>query len=230
MNFYLWGGALNYRYTFNSKDIDIILINPKFEFDDFLFLNRYGVQFGKDYGVYIDLSYNTDDELLSSEIIRSNRGPSFVHELKYYYFPLKLSRKISIPDYSREVVEADSKFADSSNLYKSKKGILFGTNEEISLKYVVKHFLYSTYYTQYLSGNLNPDQNNIENYYKKDNPQIYKTLKEVQNIMDQNGKYSPEFAKKVLTLHEKNVKAFPKYSVSKSKNEAEISLQSHSKK
>ena len=137
MNFYLWGGALNYRYAHSTTDIDIILINKTFGFKDFLFLNRYGIQFGKDFGVQMDLSYNTDLEFSSGEIIRSNRGPSFVHELKYYYWPLKLSRKIVIPDYPDEVIKADAMFADSSNLYKSKKGILFGTNETTSLKYVM---------------------------------------------------------------------------------------------
>ncbi len=227
MNFYLWGGALNYRYSFTSNDIDVILINKDFGFDDFLDLNRYGIQFGKDYGVYMDLSYNTDLELYSSEIVRSNRGPSFIHELKYYYFPLKISRNISIPDYPKEVIEADAKFADSANLYKSKKGILFGTNEKSSLKYVVKHFLYSTYYAQYLMGNFTPDQNNIENYYKKTDPVIYKVLLKIQQIMSRNGEYEPAFAKKIMKLHEKLVKGYPKYSLDKSKNEAIISLQPH---
>jgi hypothetical protein len=227
MNFYLWGGALNYRYSFTSNDIDVILINPNFGFDDFLFLNRYGIQFGKDYGVYMDLSYDTDNELSSSEIIRSNRGPSFVHELRYYYFPLKVSRNISIPDYPKEIIETDAKFADSSNLYKSKKGIIYGTKEETSLKYVVKHFLYSTYYAQYLTGNLTPDQNNIENYFKKTNPKIYKTLRDIQKIMSENGSYTPAFAKKVLNMHEDLVVAYPKYQIEKDKKEAKIVLQSH---
>lgn len=227
MNFYLWGGVLNFRYTFTSMDIDVILVNPTFDFDDFLFLNRYGSQFDKEYGVHMDLSYDADVELSSSEIIRSNRGPSFIHELNYYYLPLKISRKITIPDYSKEIIEVDAKFADSSNLYKSKKGILFGTNEESSLKYVIKHFLYSTYYIQYLKGNLIPDQNFIEKYYKTDSPKIYKILTKIRKIMSESGKYEPEFVKKVMKLHEENVVGYPKYVVENNQKEVKIVLRSH---
>ncbi len=202
MNFYLWGSTLNYRYSNLDSDIDMILVGDSFSFDDYVYINRFGIQYEKDYGIAMNLSPITYKELDSEERIRSNRGPTFIHEIKYYYLPLKISRKISLRNFSGEVLKNDAIFANDSNIYKSKKGIAHATSEAKAFKYVIKHFLFGAIFYQYTKNNLYPNQNFIEQYYKLSNPYVYKILNKIRKMKSGTGSFPISFVRKVLNLHE----------------------------
>lgn len=201
INTYLWGAALNYRYGNKKSDIDLILIDKKFDLDDYVYLNKLVNKFNAWSGVVIDVIVNITQELNSLERIRSNRGPSFIHELSYYYFPIRQGRKIKFRSFTDELLKKDAIFADSLNVYRSEKALLNYSPNSPASNWILKLFIYGTYYNQYLRNNLNPDQNFIEKYYQKKNQKVYRLLNKIRHVKSQGKLVSLNFLKQVVQTH-----------------------------
>lgn len=199
---FTWGATLNYRYANQYTDVDLVIIGKSFSLSNYISLNRLVNQFKTEHGIEVDIVVNTFDELLSKNRIRSNRGPSFIHELKYYYLPLRVGRKFSVIKISKKDIQNDGKFANSLNIYKSKKALLNYPADSPANHWILKNFIIACYYDQYHKGNMYIDQNNIEEYYKN-NPTIHKLLVDIRNYKKNNYRdINLKFLKKVVIAHE----------------------------
>lgn len=205
---FLWGAALNYRYSNINSDIDLVLLEKKFNYKDYIRLNIIKNQFNKKNSVNLDLIVNTYQELKTDERIRSNRGPLFVHLLNYYYLPLIKDNLFSIRQINKKVLDEDILFANNINFYKSKKALLNyepGTSES---NWIIKNFLMGCIYYQILVGNLEPDLNWIEKYYI-DNKSVHSLLLKCRELK-QNGMtcINLNFLKDIVEAHEKLYKKY----------------------
>jgi hypothetical protein len=200
---YAWGSTLNYRYASDVSDIDIAIIGKYFSYSDYTVINKLIKKYSEKYNVTIDVIVNTFAEMNTSSKIRSNRGPSFIHEIKYHYPLLRKGLDYKTADISRKDLIEDARNANDTNLYKSKKALLNYPPGSSSSNWIIKDFIYGTYYKQYLLGNMYPNQNHIEDYYKESMPEIYSALKTI--IMSKKNNFKDvdlAFLKKVLELHE----------------------------
>lgn len=205
---YLWGGSLNYRYSNPKSDLDIAILGRKFTFEDYVKLNTLLNQYSSKVDLTLDIIVNTYEELTTLERIRSNRGPSFIHELDYYYFPILKDRLLVLPKIKSNYIKKDAIFADSINFYKSKKALLNYPPGSSSSNWIVKNFIFACYYYQYLKGNFFVDQNKIESYFKN-NKYVYRVLimcKKLQN--NQMKGVNLDMLKIVINTHKKLLREF----------------------
>jgi len=212
INIYTWGALLNYKYSNEKSDIDMILIDKEFSLSDYVFLNKLVNQFNSKFSVTVDIIVNTHKELQSKERIRSNRGPSFIHELQYYYFPLLVNDKLKLSSTTKKDIQKDALRANYLNIYISKKALLNYPPGSTASNWIMKIFIIGCYYHQYLLGNLYPDQNNIEDYYKKTDKLTYNQILKIKEIKKNNYKgVTLGLLKKLVINHQKLFSSVKKF-------------------
>lgn len=161
---YFWGSSLNYNYSGEGSDIDLLIFYDGY-IDKYQELNNYVEAYNKTHEITFDLSINNKSDLLSKKIFRYNRGPVAIHELQYAYFPLRRADKVvnlSWDDIVHDAYNASLILSGESKKILSKCDI--GTER---VKKIVKYSITVFTYLQYVKGIKNLDLNHIEKYLSK---------------------------------------------------------------
>lgn len=200
----IMGSTVNYRFKNENSDVDLILIKSRWTLDDFNKVRRLSRYYNR-LGVKFDISINTYKDCLSSEKIRSNRGPSFLLELSNYFFNILLFKKLKI-GYNTAQVLNDAMEAERHNLYQSYKTLMNYHSSKFTPELSIKCFLWSCVYHLYKKRIFNVDQNNIENYFKK-NKEIYSLINKCRMIRKHNSYKSVtySFLRNIVETHAKLV-------------------------
>lgn len=164
---YLWGSSLNYNYSDDGSDIDLLVFYDGYV-DKYRILNNYVENYNATHDITFDLSINEKKDLLSKKIFRYNRGPVAIHELKYAYFPLKKATEIlDIPwdDITKDAYNASLILAGESKKILSKCDL-----SNARVKKIIKYSITVYTYLLYIRGDKNLDLNHVESYIKKSDP------------------------------------------------------------
>lgn len=160
---YLWGSSLNYNYSGEDSDIDLLVFYDGYV-DQYRTLNKYVEEYNAAHDIAFDLSINDKKDLLSKKIFRYNRGPVAIHELNYAYFPLKRATEIlDIPwsDITKDAYNASIILAGESKKILSKCDL-----SNARVKKIIKYSITVYTYLLYIRGDKNLDLNHVESYIK----------------------------------------------------------------
>lgn len=169
---YFWGSSLNYNYSGEGSDIDLLIFYDGY-LDKYKELNNYIEKYNKSHNITFDLSINDKADLLSKKIFRYNRGPVAIHELQYAYFPLKRATEIIDLDWSDIVEDACSASLILSG--ESKKILSKCDIGSERVKKIIKYSITVFTYLQYVRGLKNLDLNHVETYLSINDP-FYKNI------------------------------------------------------
>lgn len=181
---YLWGSSLNYNYSGEGSDIDLLVFHDGY-LNKYKELNSYIEKYNRTHDINLDLSINNKTDLLSKKIFRYNRGPVAIHELRYAYFPLKpASQTIDLnwDDVVKDAYGASLILAGESKKILSKCDI---HNERV--KKIIKYSITVFTYLQYIKGVKNLDLNNVEKYLDRSYP-FYENIKRSLELKRSNYK------------------------------------------
>lgn len=202
---YIMGSTINFLSRNKYSDIDIILIKSRWNIPDYSFMKKMAKTYYQKFGIKFDLSINTDIDCQSDKQIRSNRGPTFLHELATYFLPLYQRSSLRIM-YSLENVIIDANAANRNNTYQSHKGLMNYHSGKFSPEMIIKNFIYSCIFDQYQKRNFIIDQNNLTQYYKS-NKAIYSLISQILRIKKESYRnVSDVFLTKIVTLQTKLLK------------------------
>lgn len=170
---YLWGSSLNYNYSGQGSDIDLLIFH-----EDYLVkykeLNSYVEEYNKTHHITFDLSINNKSDLVSKKIFRYNRGPVAIHELKYAYFPLRQATEMI--DLTWSDIVSDAYNASLILSGESKKILSKCDIKSERVKKIIKYSITVFTYLQYVRGLKNLDLNHVEECLYETDP-FYQNIK-----------------------------------------------------
>jgi predicted nucleotidyltransferase len=158
---YFWGSSLNYNYSGEGSDIDLLVFYNGY-IHKYKELNNYVDTYNSKHDILFDLSINEKSDLMSKKIFRYNRGPVAIHELQYAYFPLRPATDMIELDWNDIVNDA---YGASVILCGESKKILSKCSMSSDrVKKIIKYSITVFTYLQYIKGIRNLELNNVEKY------------------------------------------------------------------